>query len=155
MPNLKNVKTQDGTEETSVKVLYLSNVENLSKTEGKDFFKRSIGIEVTQEINGSFYTKLFEFQATGDVVKSTNQINVHDLADLKYEIKGSKFTKKDTVEKIPSNPDHIGIIMNFNLVEISVFEKAKAQDPLKNKNIPIEGMQWNEFLQTWEKPLPF
>jgi hypothetical protein len=151
MPNLKNVRTADGSEETKVEILYVTELENVSKTEGKDFFKQSVGIKETKELNGSFYTKYFELQATNDTCKSLTDVNVGDEVDVKYEIKGSTFKKKDTIAVTPKNPEHIGIMTNFNIVELTVFKKAEKKYDLKNKNVPIPNHTWNDFLNEWER----
>ncbi len=145
----------------------------------KTFIKRVFCVRTVDTVNGNEYPNSLVIQALGqtdrpneDKTKLLDGLNIGDMVDLSYGIK-CQISVKDKKEPTEKNPGCFDGFLNLNLNSISLFkagnvapvpaseieDKKKAWDKkqadLKNKDVPHEGMVWNESLGTWEDDLPF
>lgn len=110
------------------KVLFITRKENVSKKEGKEFFKQALGLECQDEVNGNVYTSVFKFEFTNDNCAKLNGIVKGEKIRVTYGIRGNSITKTTPVE---ANGDlHNGvddIIVSLNGTNI---ERQAQQQPI-------------------------
>ena len=155
---MAELKNSTVTPKVTVKVLFIDDMENVSKKVDKPFDKQEFGVEIIEEINDTEYSKTYKISAGNEKCKLLENINVGDVVDIKYNIIGF-VTKKDEKKKIATkNPKHIGVIMNLNLIDLKVISKATASSTttsgVKPDVIP-DGMEWDEEKKILVEKVPF
>lgn len=143
----------------------------------KPFMKREFSLKITDIVNDNEYPYTVSMQVTGDEtkpqynnIKLLDGLEPGDEVDVVYNIKS--FNKKNT-KKEPTvlNPESFGAFNNITATKITLVKKAqkttvvnlddkkaawdKYQKELKDKNIPHEGMKWDETKGEWVDDLPF
>lgn len=104
------------------RVLFITRKENVSKKEGKEFFKQALGLECEDEVNGNVYKSHFKFEFTNDNCNQLNGVKKGDKVRITYGIRGNTITKTTPVEgngDLHNGTDDIIISLNGTRLERS------------------------------------
>lgn len=117
--------------ELTGRVKYITQKVDNSKTEGKNFFTRSIGLDTSVEINGTRYESYCGLQFTGTKCDLLDAVNVGDKVNVHFDIRGTLKTSEKAPVPVPEgqvnkNPANEVIYTNLNGYQIDVLEKASG-----------------------------
>lgn len=153
--------------EATGKVIFVSPKTDIyNGTKETPIFKQDLGLDTTFEMNGTSYPGYLKVQAVREHTDKLSTLNVGDEVRVTYVVKGNLINKKQEHERTAKNPNHVDVMMNFNLTQISVLKSISVTQqtqqpqqpqqvaPPRPSNVPADWT-YNFETKEWTDDLPF
>lgn len=97
------------------------------------FSVRELGLDVSQEVNGTVYDNYVSIQFSNAKCDLLEGLNIGDEISVIYSVNGTIKTKKDTIEPTEKNPNSEVIYVNLNGTRVNVISRAQQQSPVRSQ----------------------